>query len=349
ASCLVGSEMCIRDRVRDTAGREQEVKFAVAVIATGAEELSPAGYFSYGEFPNVITQSELEAKLEGDFKAKHVVMVQCAGSRNKERPYCSRVCCITAVKNALRIKKMDPSATVHVLYREMRTYGAWEELYSRARAAGVRFIAYSDTRLPWIGEKEVRVYDEITGFDLEIDADLIVLSAPLVAPATNRQIAPMFKVPLDSNGFFLEVHIKLRPVDFATEGVFLCGTAQAPKLVDESIAQAAAAASRACTILSRKSLESSAVISKVNAELCVGCGACEAVCPYGAISLKEVWIEKQGISYKVRKSGVNPALCKGCGACAMSCPTGALDQQHFRNDQLLAQVKDVFTYSEEVR
>ncbi|KKH45365.1 CoB--CoM heterodisulfide reductase iron-sulfur subunit A family protein [Methanosarcina sp. 1.H.A.2.2] len=354
---LTGSELVevsgsvgnFKGRVRDTAGREQEVKFAVAVIATGAEELSPAGYFSYGEFPNVITQSELEAKLEGDFKAKHVVMVQCAGSRNKERPYCSRVCCITAVKNALRIKKMDPSATVHVLYREMRTYGAWEELYSRARAAGVRFIAYSDTRLPWIGEKEVRVYDEITGFDLEIDADLIVLSAPLVAPATNRQIAPMFKVPLDSNGFFLEVHIKLRPVDFATEGVFLCGTAQAPKLVDESIAQAAAAASRACTILSRKSLESSAVISKVNAELCVGCGACEAVCPYGAISLKEVWIEKQGISYKARKSGVNPALCKGCGACAMSCPTGALDQQHFRNDQLLAQVKDVFTYSEEVR
>ena len=191
------------------------------------------------------------------------------------------------------------------------------------------------------------MYDEITGFDLEIEADLIVLSAPLVAPASNRQVAPMFKVPLDSNGFFLEVHIKLRPVDFATEGVFLCGTAQAPKLVDESIAQAAAAASRACTILSRKSLESSAVISKVDTELCVGCGACEKVCPYGAISLIEVLLEKQGISYKARKSGVNPALCKGCGACAMSCPTGALDQQHFRNDQLLAQVKDVFTYSEE--
>ncbi len=192
------------------------------------------------------------------------------------------------------------------------------------------------------------MYDEITGFDLEIEADLVVLSAPLAAPASNKQIAPMFKVPLDSNGFFLEVHIKLRPVDFATEGVFLCGTAQAPKLVDESIAQAAAAASRACIILSKKSLESSAVISKVNTELCVGCGACEKVCPYGAISLTQVLLEKQGISYKARKSEVNPALCKGCGACAMSCPTGALDQQHFRNDQLLAQVKDVFAYSEEV-
>jgi len=345
---LSGSVGNFEGRVRTADGRELETRFAAAVLATGAEELSPAGYFGYGEFSNVITQSELEARLEGIFEAKRVVMVQCAGGRNEERPYCSRVCCISAVKNALRIKELDPSATVYVLYREMRTYGAWEELYSRARAAGVRFIAYSDIRPPEIGGREVRVHDEIMGFDLELEADLVVLSAPLVAPESNRKLAPMFKVPLDSNGFFLEVHIKLRPVDFATDGVFLCGTAQAPKLVDESIAQAAAAASRACTVLSRKYLESSAVISKVDPERCVGCGACEGVCPYGAISLKEVRVEKQGYSYTARKSEVNPALCKGCGACAMSCPTGALDQQHFKNDQLLAQVKNVFSYSGEV-
>ncbi|MDD2439000.1 MAG: CoB--CoM heterodisulfide reductase iron-sulfur subunit A family protein [Methanosarcinaceae archaeon] len=323
-------------------GREEEIAFAAAVLATGAKELEPFGYFGYGKFKNVITQSELETRLEKGLDAKSVVMIQCAGGRNEKRPYCSRVCCITAVKNALRIKEKAPETNVYVLYREMRTYGAWEELYTRARASGVRFINYADENPPGVEAGMVYVRDEITGCAIEIETDLVVLSAPLQAPESNRTVAPMFKVPLDSNGFFLEVHVKLRPVDFATEGVFLCGTAQAPKLIDESIAQASAAASRACTILSKKHLESSAVISKVDEKRCVGCGACEEVCPYGAISLKTV--SEQG--RKSLKSEVNPALCKGCGACAMACPTGALDQGHFKNKQLLAQVKNVFAYSE---
>ncbi len=314
-------------------GKEVPVDFGVAIVATGARNLEPAGLFNYGKDLHVVTQAQLEKMLAGGVSAKNITMIQCAGARNKEREYCGRTCCVEAVKNAIRIKKADSSANVYVLYRDMRTYGVHEKLYEDARELGVLFIKYGAENPPRVLHDAVVVHDVMLNEDIEIGSDLIVLSTPLVA-GDNSEINQLFKIPLDRNGFFLEAHPKLRPVEFATDGVFLCGSAQAPKLVGEAISQASAAASRACTILSRKFIETEGAVSIVDEARCIGCGTCAAVCPYGAPSLQEVVVKAEEVSYSAKKSRINPAACKGCGSCAAACPAGAIVAQHFSSKEI---------------
>jgi heterodisulfide reductase subunit A len=319
--------------VIQTKGKEMPVDFGAAVVATGARNFEPAGLFNYGKDSRVVTQAQLEKILGNSISAKNITMIQCVGARNKEREYCGRTCCIDAVKNAVRIKKANHSANVYVLYRDMRTYGVMERLYENARDLGVIFIKYDAEKPPAVQDRTVTVHDSMLNEDIEIASDLVVLSTPLVA-GENEEINQLFKIPLDKNKFFLEAHPKLRPVDFATDGVFLCGSAQAPKLLDEAISQASAAASRACTILSRKFIETEGAVSVVNEAKCIGCGTCVNVCPYNAPSLQDVTVKAEEVTYTAKKSRINPAACKGCGSCAAACPAGAITAQHFSSKEI---------------
>lgn len=314
-------------------GKETPIDFGAAVVATGARNLEPSGLFNYGKDPIVITQAQFEKMLGKGINAKNITMIQCVGARSKEREYCGRTCCIEGVKNAIRIKKADNAANVYVLYRDMRTYGVMEKLYENARDLGVIFIKYEPENPPKVENGSVIVHDSMLNQDIELASDLIVLSTPLVA-GENEEINQLFKIPLDKNKFFLEAHPKLRPVDFATDGVFLCGTAQGPKLIDESISQASAAASRACTILSRKFIETEGAISVVNEAKCIGCGTCVTVCPYNAPSLYDASVTVEEVTYTTKKSKINPAACKGCGSCAAACPAGAITAQHFSSKEI---------------
>lgn len=344
-----GSVGNFKGRIITDGKPDKEIDFGIIIIATGAHELKQPGLFGYDENPIVKTQlefKELIDKKEGGFK--NVVFIQCAGSRNDERPYCSRICCTNSVRNALQYKEQNPDAEIYILYRDIRTYGMYEETYTQAREAGIHFMMYDPENPPVVSGSSVSVHDLTIGFDFVLDADCVVISAATVAEEGNRIVGPMMKVPLTKDGFFMEVHPKLRPVDFGTDGVFVCGLAQFPKLFEESVSQAQAAASRACTILSRDALLSPAELSSVDEAVCVGCGACQDVCPYHAITLEEKVVTQKGLSFKALRSVINPAACKGCGCCAMSCPTGAIDQSHFDNVQLLSQVKSVFYFEEEV-
>jgi heterodisulfide reductase subunit A len=316
-------------------GEKKEIDHGIIIVATGAVEYKPKEYF-YGKDERVLTQHELEEKLaNGHFKAKTVVMVQCVGSRNEERPNCSRICCAQAVKNALKIKELSPETDVYVLYKDVRTYGFKEDYYRDAASKGVLFICYGDETKPEVsqenGHLQVSFFEPVFKEWIQIEPDLLVLSVATIPNPDNKHIAEMLKVPLTHEGFFLEAHMKLRPVDFATDGVFLCGMAHSPKFIDESIAQACASAARAATVLSKKALEMEGSIANVNDDLCGGCRICEALCEYGAIEMKEN-------SGKLR-SHVIEALCKGCGVCGSACPTGAINMGHFTDKQILAQVR----------
>jgi heterodisulfide reductase subunit A len=315
-------------------GQETLLDFGAAVIATGARNLEPAGLFGYGSNSRVVTQAHLEKMLAENLSANNITMIQCAGARNPEREYCGRTCCVDAVKNAIRIKKANSKANVFVLYRDIRTYGVTEKLYETARELGVLFIQYDKDAPPQVQDGAVVVHDVMLNEDIEIETDLVVLSTPLISGEDNSEINQLFKVPLDKNGFFLEAHPKLRPVEFATDGVFLCGSAQAPKLMEEAISQASAAASRACTILSRDFIETEAMVSIVNEAKCIGCGTCVTVCPYNAPALEEVTVTAEEVSYTAKKSRINPAACKGCGSCAAACPSGAITAQHFSRKEI---------------
>ncbi len=324
----------------DTKGTKHEIRFGAAVIATGATELVPSGYYNYGA-KNIITQLQLEKALETGFDNKapeNIVMIQCAGSRVPERPYCSRTCCVEAVKNAIRIRK-ETKASVYVLYRDIRTYGVWEKLYREASRLGVVFMRYSEDKPPAVVNNTLTVHDLLIGDDIEIEADQIVLSCPMVAPGSNAELGRLFKVPVDKNGFFLEAHAKLRPVEFATSGVMLCGTAQAPKLIDECIAQASGAAAKACVLLSKQEMETDAMIAVVDEKQCIGCGTCIKVCPFNAPSLVDVDVKAEEMVYVAKKSRINPAMCKGCGSCAASCPVGAISPAGFTETQIKAAIK----------
>ena len=325
-----------KSKIRSRSGEEKEVEHGIIIVATGATEYKPKEYL-YGEDPRVLTQHELEEKIaRGEFNAKTVVMIQCIGARNEERPNCSRICCGQAIKNALKIKEISPETEIYVLYKDIRTYGFREDYYREAATKGVLFISYEDERKPRVikenGKLKVTFLEPVLKEEVEIEPDLLVLSAATVPNPDNKRIAEMLKVPLTKDGFFLEAHMKLRPVDFATEGVFLCGMAHSPKYIDESIAQACAAAARATTILSKPTLEMEGIIANVNEDLCSGCRICEHLCPYGAIEMKEQ-ADGKLIAHVIE------ALCKGCGACGSACPTKAITMGHFTTEEILAQVK----------
>jgi heterodisulfide reductase subunit A len=319
-----------------------EMEHGVVIVATGGEEYTPSEYL-YGTDPRVKTQHELEELLtEGASRQNlnNVVMIQCVGSRDEERPYCSRMCCGEAVKNALKVKELDPNTNVYVLYRDVRTYGLMEEHYTRAREAGIVFIRYDEERKPQVerldggnalGILRVSVLDPVLQEEVEIDADLLVLSTAVVAPRDNGSLAKMLKVPVNEDGFFLEAHAKLRPVDFATEGVFVCGVAHSPMPYREALAQARAAASRAITILSKEQIEAQGVVASVNKGRCSGCGLCVEVCAYNAIEVDE----------KERVAVVNSAMCKGCGACSAQCRSSAIDVLGFTDGQIYAVIKSI--------
>ena len=312
---------------------EIEIQHGVVVVATGAEQYEPQEYL-YGEDDRVVTQRELENMLADADPAKlgrlrSVVMIQCVGSRDDERPYCSRVCCSEAVKNAIRLKELNPKCSVYVLFRDIRTYGLKEKYYRIAREKGVLFIRHEKDRKPEVrqenGDLLVEVRDQIVGKDLAIKPDLVVLSTGIVPNPNNKALSQQLKIPLDADGFFLEAHVKLRPVDFATDGVFVCGLAHYPKDISEIIAQARAAAGRAATVLSKDTIEAEGKTSMVREERCSGCGACVEVCAYNAIELDP----EKGIAT------VNEGLCKGCGACSATCRAAAIDLKGFRDEQIL--------------
>jgi heterodisulfide reductase subunit A-like polyferredoxin len=255
-------------------------------------------------------------------------MIQCVGSRNEERPYCSRVCCAEAVKNALTLKALNPKARVTILYRDMRMYGTLEEDYARARKAGIRFLRYEEDRKPEVaqadGRLRVTLYNPVLRENLSYQPDLVVLSAATLA-ADTAELASMLKVPRTADGFFLEAHMKLRPVDFASEGLFLCGIAHSPKTIEESLSQASAAVARACTVLAKDQIQISGVVSVVDADKCAACLTCVRVCPYNVPV-----INKDGVAE------IESAMCHGCGICASECPGKAIKLQHFTDEQVMA-------------
>ena len=317
-------------------GEDEEIDHGVVIVATGATEHVPKEYL-YGQDPRVVTQTELEKLLaDGDAARvaglKAVVMIQCVGSRDDDHPYCSRICCGTAIKNALRLKELTPKARIYILGRDVRVYGLNERRYREAREKGVLFLRYDDESKPRVssenGRLVVQAHDTVLGRPLAFDADLLVLSAGIEPNEDNRELSQLLKVPLDADGFFLEAHVKLRPVDFATDGVFVCGLAHYPKDIAESIAQARAAASRAATVLSKSEIEAEGKVAVVDASRCSGCGECTEVCAYKAIDLDPV----------LRVAVVNEATCKGCGACTATCRAAAIDLKGFRNDQILQAV-----------
>ncbi len=319
---------------KDGKGLETQEIVGSIVVATGAVPFKPEGLFGYNG-GNVITQIELEEQLrEGKFSARNVVMIQCVGARSSERAYCSRICCLTAVKNSLYIKEMNPEAHVHILYRDIQMYGAEnEKMLWDSRGKGVRFDIYEAKKPPVVKDGAVEFYQPVTGMTVEVPCDLVVLSTPLVAPEDSAAIANFMRIPVDQYNFFLEAHAKLRPLDFATDGIFLAGTARFPVTVNEAQAQGLGAASRANTILSKDKLVFSALVSRVT-DRCDGCGYCVDLCPYKALSLEDYEVDGQ-----VRKRNRSDSiLCKGCGLCAATCPKGGIVVLGFTRTQLEAQV-----------
>jgi heterodisulfide reductase subunit A2 len=309
-------------------GKGTELSCGAIVVATGAEPAMTREYL-YGATDNILTQLELEDQLHEDRfspDANTIVMIQCVGSRNKETPYCSRVCCSMAVKNALRIKKKNPAARIYILYRDIRTYGFREKYYRMARNAGIVFLRYSEDHLPEVYYEDNMLTVSLKSPDLpeaiEIEADRVIQSTGIKASSGNRQLSDMLKLQLNADGFFLEAHSKLRPVDFATEGVYLCGLAHSPKMIDENISQARAAAARAATVLSKTHLEVGAQVSEVNQDKCISCMTCVHACPYGA-----PFANVDG------KGEIAAAKCMGCGICASECPARAIQLNHFESKQ----------------
>jgi len=312
-------------------GNSIRIKVGAIIVAVGATPLKPINLFGYdGKIR--ITQFELENVLKNySLNANNIVMIQCVGTRNEERMYCSNFCCMSALKNALIIKEKNPDAHIAILFRDMHTPGiAYEEYYRRARESGIIFIKYSPEKPPIVEENKIKIYNEYLGTEIIIPYELLVLSTPLIANEDNKQIAQLLKVPLEENNFFLEAHVKLRPNDFATDGVYIAGSAKWPVDITESISQGYAAAARASTILSHDTLEvegATAYLSEEYKDLCRGCEICLKLCPYKAIRKNE----KDEIE-------IIQVLCKGCGVCGASCPKKAIKIKHFTNEQILSEI-----------
>lgn len=328
-----GSVGSFHVKISTPQGDEQQDHGAI-VVATGGREYT-ATEFGYGQHRNVMTQMEFEERLASGQdigELNSVVMIQCVGSRTEEQPNCSRICCAEAVKNAIAFKKARPAATVRVLYRDLRTYGLMEKYYREARELGVLFVRYKSEEPPKVevsgGGLRVAFHEPILQRNIEMAADAVILSVGVRPGGDNPALAPMLKVPLTQDGYFFEAHVKLRPVDFSTDGIFVCGMAHGPKLIREAAVQGLAAASRAATILSQDQMESLAVVCEVNSRVCSGCRLCNTLCAYDAISFDE----------KLGASVINAAACKGCGTCSANCISQAITARNFREDQLFDQI-----------
>jgi len=323
---------------KTTLASGEQIDHGVVILAIGAQEYKPQGEYLYGKNKNVMTLLEFKEKLsKNEAKGNEYVFIQCVGSREDKHPNCSRVCCTGTMTAALEIKKKDPNAKVFVLYRDIRTYGFREKFYKEASSKGVTFIRFEDKEKPKVEEKngklEVTVKDEDTGKDIFLKTDYLVLASGTRPQHDAEALAPMLKVPVTKEGFFLEAHMKLRPLDFATEGVYLAGLAHGPKFIDESIAQALGAVSRATTVLSKKTLEAEGIVAEIDEKLCDGCGICVPICEYKAL---EVVKDKKDANKKLVE--VNVGLCKGCGACVGACPSGALTQKGYKDSQIYAMI-----------
>lgn len=319
-----------------------EIRHGAVIIATGAEEYRPTEYL-YGQNDKVMTSLELEERIvdrdERVINAQTIVMIQCVGSRCEERNYCSRICCSESIKNALKLKEINPETDIYILFRDVRSYGFREDYYREAQGKGVRFIRYTPEDQPEVkpakeGGREVikvTVTDPILGKKIELDADVLSLAAAVIAPKGNTEVSLLYNAQLGPDNFFKEAHVKLRPVDFGADGVYLCGTAHYPKHIQESINQAYGAAGRVLTLLSHDTVIASGSVCIIDEARCMGCGACVEICTYGAIELADT---KQG-----KKAKMNPVLCKGCGLCNSKCPTGAIQLKHYTDEQIINQLE----------
>jgi heterodisulfide reductase subunit A-like polyferredoxin len=335
-----------------------KVQHGVTIVATGGVEYKGNEY-GYGKDPRIMTQLEFEALLANIEEAlknrshkgsvtppKSVVMIQCVGPAER---YCSRLCCTTSLKNALKLKDLNPDAEVTIIYRDIRTYGFKERLYTMARKAGVRFIHFEFDRKPEVlpptsqgenaGPLTVRVWEPVLGRHLNLQPDVLVLSMPIVPPEDTQELASRLKIPVDMDGFFLEAHVKLRPVDFPTDGIFMAGTAHYPKFLDETIAQAKAAASRAAIVLAQETMLTNARVAVVDPAKCVGCLTCVRICPY---EVPKVRNEYTGVGEIIGAAFIEPAICHGCGTCASECPARAIQLMHYTDAQILAKVDALF-------
>ncbi|MHA1275720.1 MAG: hydrogenase iron-sulfur subunit [Candidatus Helarchaeota archaeon] len=315
------------------------LEVGVVLIATGARVLKPDGLYEYGRDSRVKTLLEYETLLKNtDVKDQdRIVMILCAGAREEEGiTYCSAICCSNAISNAILTKQRLPNVELTILYRDICVTGKEEEMYRKARAMGIQFIKYDREKKPVIKTSnecvKVAVYNILDSNTLEIAADWLILATPLIAAQDNEIISKAFKIPLSDSGFFLEAHVKHRPLDFATEGIFVCGTAHSPKSISETISQANGAAARALIPLLNGVVETDALIAEVDPDKCVGCEICKLNCPYGAPKLIE-------IEDNVFISKINPSLCKGCGVCAASCPVNAISLKNFKDTQINAMIQ----------
>ena len=320
-------------------GAQRELQHGVAILATGAHSLTPEEHL-YGQSDRVTRWHELQKLLADEpqrlEEADAVAFIQCVGSREPQRPYCSKICCTASVQQAIELKEKKPDLDVYILYRDLRTFGQREELYRKAREAGVLFIRFPLDQKPVVTKTsvdgkeklQITVRDHVLGRPVNLYVDYLNLATAII-PKEPEALAKFYKVPLNEDGFFLEAHMKLRPVDFSTDGVFVCGLAHYPKPMEESIAQAQAAAARASSVLSKKFVEVEPIVSMVDQEGCIGCGLCEVLCPFKAIQL----IQVHGKGYRAENIS---ASCKGCGICAAACPQKTIDMVHFRDSQIMA-------------
>jgi heterodisulfide reductase subunit A len=321
-------------------GKEEVLKHGVTIIASGASEFKPQEYL-YGKDSRVLTGLELDQQfIENDpsiHQIRSAVFIQCVGSRIPERPYCSKTCCTHSVHSALKLKEINPEMDIFIIHRDIRTFGFREDLYREAREKGVQFIRYDfDKGLTVHKDGEdllIRFTDTTLRREMEIRPDLLTLASAIV-PQKENPLGQMFKVALNDDGFFVEAHVKLRPVDCATDGIFICGLAHAPKPVDESIAQAQAAATRAVTLLAKEKIQVSGTVAEVNLLSCSSCGVCIELCPYGAPAFST---EKPFAG----RAEINSVLCKGCGLCVASCRSGAINLKGFGTDQIMAMINEI--------